>query len=688
MIARIWQQRRELQESEQRFRELFDHLPVPYFSLDEGGRWRDANQRMAELLGFHAPGEFIGRKFEEFWIRHDTRSAFRIRQQFLGNGRLDGELKLRRRDGGTVTVLANCKVQRDAQGRFLHSHCIVADISERLAMEEEIRELNATLERKVAERTAQLKSANDAKSIFLANMSHEIRTPLNAIVGLTELLRQETHDLRQKRRLDQLSESSQHLIGVINDILDISKIEAGQLMIDQTEFRLGSIPERVQRLLSQHARQKGLVLSTRVERTLGDLRLKGDPLRLSQVLINLCSNAIKFTEQGQVDLSISRLDGSDEAVTLLFKVTDTGCGIDLADQGVLFKPFIQLDPSSTRQHGGTGLGLAISQHLMRMMDSRIELSSAIGIGSTFSFTLTLPCAGAPPADEASDASPASFGHRRILLAEDQPLSQEILLEMLDNLGCDADIACDGEAAVDYARQQRYDLILMDMQMPRLDGLGATRAIRRLPGYKHTPIIALTANAFAEDRQRCLDAGMNAHLGKPVTLARLAALLGQWLPRAPVRKSAAIAADGHPLRQALRGLPDLDLDPHAHASPAQLHALCKVLTRFIPAGVHSLEELRACIARGDHETAGRLAHDLKGLAGLVGARGIARLAHRLELRFRNAALAPPGDTQPEINGIEDILARLKPAVASLPTGTPEAAAPTGTGGAAPFTTHGD
>jgi signal transduction histidine kinase/ActR/RegA family two-component response regulator len=417
---------------------------------------------------------------------------------------------------------------------------------------DQARELTSELERKrdqlevnVAERTAELslakdaaEAANRAKTTFLANMSHELRTPMNGIIGLTGMARRKATDPKLIDQLTKIDQASQRLLAVINDILDISKIEAERLTLEQNSFTLGEVLENLISLIGHEASDKGLKLSIDMPPEVAGLSLRGDPLRLGQILLNFTANAIKFTEQGAITLRIRPLENTPDTLLLRIEVTDTGIGISAADQQRLFTAFEQADGSMTRKYGGTGLGLAISKQLAKLMGGDVGVSSQPGAGSTFWFTVSLgKIAGAvQPAptfakNMAEAQLKASFAGVRILLAEDEPISQEVSCGLLEDAGFAVDLAEDGRQAVEMARQTGYDLILMDMQMPHLNGVDATRVIRTLPGYAQTPILAMTANAFDEDRQICIDAGMNDHIGKPVNPEVLFETLLKWLSKA-------------------------------------------------------------------------------------------------------------------------------------------------------------
>ncbi|MDD5249030.1 MAG: PAS domain S-box protein [Rhodocyclaceae bacterium] len=514
-------------------------------------------------------------------------------------------------------------------------------------------------------------AANAAKTAFLANMSHEIRTPLHVIIGLGHLLRRDLADPVQLERLDQLAASSDHLLALINDVLDLSKIEAERLIIDRSDFSLGTVVDQVMRMTEGLAREKGLTLTTVIAPDLRVMTLNGDALRLAQVLINLCGNAIKFTDRGGVRLSLDVLAEDAATVTVGFAVADSGIGIAPEDQARLFQPFQQADSSTTRERGGTGLGLAICQRLVGLMGGTIRVDSCLGAGSNIRFTLVLPrAAGGDAAADVVPSSAADFRGRHVLCAEDHPLSQEILLEMLEDIGCVAEVAADGAEALACARERSYDLILMDMQMPVMDGLAAARAIRALPAHRSTPIIALTANAFAEDRQRCLDAGMNGHLGKPVTPATLAAVLGQWLPNLAVADGAAPCENA--MSRALDAIPGLSMPALWRRSAQRLGEYCAQLLDFVQMHGEDMARLRQHVAAGDDDAAHVLAHNLKGIAGLIGARRVAALAGDILQALRAQAdaavvVALANACEAELAGLAEALRRLpEPAAESVAT----------------------
>jgi len=433
-------------------------------------------------------------------------------------------------------------------GLFVTTAIILAlslAVRRRKRMEGELERYRDHLEKLVETRTAELATAKDAaeaasraKSTFLANMSHELRTPMNAIMGMTDLVLRRATDPKQIDQLGKVKAASAHLLHVISAILDISKIEAERLQLEHTDFRLGEILENIVSLIGHRAMEKDLKLLIDLQQGLPARRFNGDPLRLGQILLNLAGNALKFTDQGAITLRCHCLEDTPDGTLLRWEVIDTGIGIAPAAQARLFTAFEQADNSMTRKYGGTGLGLAISQRLVHLMGGEIGFDSTPGQGSTFWFTVRLskassdavPSAPTFPTQSADEQLPDLHAGTRILLAEDEPVNQEVSRGLLEDAGLMVDLAEDGAQAVALAKQNRYALILMDMQMPKLNGVEATKAIRADSLNRTTPILAMTANAFSEDREACLSSGMDDFLAKPVDSRDLLTMIDQWINR--------------------------------------------------------------------------------------------------------------------------------------------------------------
>lgn len=493
--------------------------------LDRQGNVVEASDTFCIMLGYSRE-EIIGMNVAnwEAGFAPADREAM-LQKQFHHHGRSQFETRHRRKDGQVFDVeVSGYPIEINGQPLLFNAS---RDITERKRAEIEAQR---QLEELVASRTAELAAARDAaeaasraKSAFLANMSHELRTPMNGILGMIDLARRRMHDARGLDQLDKARQAADRLLTILNEILDLSKIEAERMVLEDAPVQLTETISHVATVLAPKVQQKGLRLHTELSARLIGLPLRGDPLRLGQILLNLVGNAIKFTEQGTVSLCVTLIEETPEAVVVRFEITDTGIGITQEAQARVFQSFEQADNSMTRRYGGTGLGLAICKRLVTLMGGTIGVNSQPGQGSTFWFAVPMQRQENTPITPQTMATTTcaeqrlknEFAGTRILLAEDEPITQEISRCLLEDVELVVDIAEHGQQALDLARQHRYALILMDMQMPVLNGIEATQAIRQNSLNQQTPILAMTANAFDEDRQACLNAGMNEHISKPV-----------------------------------------------------------------------------------------------------------------------------------------------------------------------------
>ena len=782
-------ERKHQQEQVRKFSMVVEQSPNTILITDLEGRIEYVNEAFTRETGYTRE-EAIGMKAHDLGTELTPTGTFDDLLKSLQAGKSwEGEFINRHKDDGIYVHRAHVAPIREPDGRVTHYLSIQEDITEKKRNIEELEHYRQHLEELVIERTSALAAAKDAaevanraKSAFLANMSHEIRTPMNAILGLTHLLKRDEQDAGQVDKLSRLDEAARHLLDIINDILDISKIEAGKLRLEHIELDLDQLLRNVCSLTAERLHAKGLELVVDMAPALSG-KFAGDPTRLSQLLLNYVSNAIKFTDQGSIVIRARVEDQTSEDILVVFEVEDTGIGISRQNQSRLFQAFEQADSSTTRLYGGTGLGLAINRRLAEMMGGQVGVSSEPGKGSTFWFsarlgkisdrvglavdgvlsgrrilladdlqasrdalvgmlqaqgaqvdavdsgkraidlalgldqgspydlilldwkmpepdglevasmlassgrlaipivlmttvfdaqqlrqsgmisaiagTLVKPAAPSmlrglfssegqavevksidPDCSNFDEVVSHQLGRARLLLVEDNPINQEVAKELLTSAGMQVELANNGREAVEMVSKRHYNLVLMDVQMPEMDGLEATRRIRAFSSQENLPIVAMTANAYEEDRRRCLEAGMNDHVAKPVDPETLYATLRKWLPRNIAPDELAVGeilaedtGDAN-LRRLLAAIPGLDSDAWLGVQPGMAHYYLSLLQKYVDGQSNDMDRLRTRLGEKRFKDAQILVHSLKGVAGILGIFGVLDLAGELESAIRD------------------------------------------------------
>lgn len=642
----------ERKQGEEKLRIVVESAPSGMVLIDQTGRMRMVNAEMERLFGYSRE-ELLGQPVEllipdSAWSHHIRQRDTFVDQphaRAMGSGR---DLKGRRKDGSEFPAEIGLRAVRTEQGLLIVA--TVMDITERKRVETELRQAKETAE-----------AATAAKSQFLANMSHEIRTPMNGVLGMTELLLTLGLNEQQRHLAETVHRSGTSLLSILNDILDVSKIEAGKLTLERVEVDLRQLCGEMTDLFAEPVRRKNLGFRAHVTDSVPP-SLLGDPVRLRQILVNLLSNAVKFTDSGSIALTLSQVDADDHSVWLGLDVTDTGLGIPPDAHQRIFQAFDQADCSTTRKYGGTGLGLAIVSRLVDMMGGTISVESVPGRGTAFKAVIRLlkptpVTAGLlePPCERpaASDQSPARF-QASILVAEDNAVNREVAIGMLELLGCRAEAVVNGRLAVEAASGSPYDLILMDCQMPELDGFAATSLIRDAenatiaPPKRRVPIIALTARAIEGDRDRCLAAGMDDYLAKPFTKKELLQVLMRWLPASWLTAAASAGADDpaagrSPLIAPQTPWDEASIDTRAWDAiravqrPGHPDLLHKTLSLYLTQSDQLVALLQNAAREGAISATQTAAHTFKSSSAQLGALPLADLCKRVEYACKAGAL---------------------------------------------------
>ena len=676
-----------VKESKAFLSDTLNELPFFVFVLDIEGNILFANKQALQTAGQDLQ-KVKGTKLQHaYWVAHNIgeQHAMKERIHRCAKGeKLSCQMQWRIAGGTLIWVdfTLHPVFGEDTWVKYLIPSAI--DITKRKQNDMEIQRYREHLEELVEIRTRDLHHAMEeakisrdaaneaaqAKSVFLANMSHEIRTPMNAIIGMSHLALQTNLNTKQRNYIEKVHISAESLLGIINDILDFSKIESGKLVMEETDFHLEDILQHLINLIGFKAEEKNIIFKIDVAPKV-PTALSGDSLRLGQILINLCNNSVKFTDPGgEIQVTVGVKEIHENATLLQFMVRDNGIGIAPEQQARLFQSFTQADSSTTRKYGGSGLGLVIAKTLTEMMGGEIHVESELGVGSTFFFTVRLKrqmrkrtlrhteiTATASQTDEAI----AALRDAKILLVEDNPINQELALELLQDYGIRVQVADNGLEALNMLQQEHFDGVLMDCQMPVMDGYTATRIIRTMAEFKDLPIIAMTANVMKGDLERELQAGMNDHITKPIDVDEMFKTMAKWITTHQTPNTENKDLPRHMTTQTTSHLPDLPgIDTKAGLMVVQgkLPLYCKLLNMFYKSQGNFEHQFRTALAnKQDPQAATRTAHSLKGVAGNIGAQDVQKAAHALEMACGN-------DTEDLERLLNAVLEKLQPVIAGL------------------------
>lgn len=659
----VVQRTRELTRTQAMLKSVLNTIPVQVFWKDLNSRYMGGNSLFLKDANVDSVEEIIGKSDSDLPWGHKSVSFQTQDIEVMQSGRpvMNYEHAQTTSSGRLIWLESNYVPLVDEQGLTIGLLGIYRDITQRKNAEDKL---------KLAMQQAE--AANTAKSQFLANMSHEIRTPMNAVIGLSYLVLRTELDDTQRDYIEKVNSAAESLLKIINDILDFSKIEANHLDLEHKAFWLQDVLQSLENLMGLKAAEKQLELSLNVDSNVPD-SLVGDSVRLEQVLINLANNAIKFTAKGKVTINVHLVSSEKNKACLLFEVIDTGIGISEQQILKLFTPFSQADASTTREFGGTGLGLSICKQLCKLMHGGIEVSSEVGGGSCFSFTVLIdlqqenkqkPETGSPGLLKIkSTQAKQQLAGSRLLLVEDNQLNIDLVLGLLSSNDIHIDIAENGQQALDCIDKHRYDIVLMDCQMPVMDGYEATRRIRQQSHLQTLPVIAMTANVMQDDVEKSLKSGMNDHIGKPIDVDVLFNTLIHWINHDA--EEAVIPANKTREAEDQTVIESRTVDwsriPLLNTQEALLRVMgdqdlyIDILFSFLDSQSDAVELLSSALEKTDIELAKRLIHSLRGASGTIGADAVFEMADKVERSIREDSSYD--DIKEDLNELKDKLITL-------------------------------